>query len=277
MQIRALAIKNFSKDNIPSDQPYSVLEDVFVPLYFFHRYQTEATVKLVGGLDYNYALKDDGQTLVQPVPAAQQKEAFKALLATIAPENLMIPKDKLALFPPRAFGYPRTRESFKSDMGVAFDALNMAETASKFTLSLLLHPERANRMVQQHALDENQMDLQSLVRELLEQTIKKNYDDSYQQEIQKLVNWQVLYALMHLASNDKSLPQVTEIIAFEMMRLKTYFEGNGKRVDPTFILMKKEVEGFIGNPFGFKKEINVPKIPDGSPIGMPSCSYSDHD
>src|SRR5690606_4879185 len=57
LKVRAKAISNFSKDNIRTDEPYSVLEDVFVPLYFFQRYQVEATSKVVGGLDYNYAVK----------------------------------------------------------------------------------------------------------------------------------------------------------------------------------------------------------------------------
>ena len=43
IDIREIAIDNFSKNNVPMGTPNSVLEDVFVPLYFFHRYQTEAT------------------------------------------------------------------------------------------------------------------------------------------------------------------------------------------------------------------------------------------
>ena len=50
--IRKRAIENFSEYNVPEGTPNSVLEDVFVPLYFFHRYQTEAAVKLIGGMDY---------------------------------------------------------------------------------------------------------------------------------------------------------------------------------------------------------------------------------
>ncbi|HER40294.1 MAG TPA: DUF5117 domain-containing protein, partial [Salinimicrobium catena] len=57
LKIRKVAIGNFSEENIRENEPYSVLEDVFVPLYFLHRYQTEAAVKLIGGLDYNYAVK----------------------------------------------------------------------------------------------------------------------------------------------------------------------------------------------------------------------------
>ncbi len=63
--IRKIAIGNFSIDNIRKNEPNSVLEDVFAPLYFFHRYQTEAVAKLIGGLDYNYAVKGDGQKTVE--------------------------------------------------------------------------------------------------------------------------------------------------------------------------------------------------------------------
>jgi len=61
LNLRKTAIDNFSIDNIRTGEPNSVLEDVFVPLYFFHRYQTEGVAKVVGGLEYNYAVKGDGQ------------------------------------------------------------------------------------------------------------------------------------------------------------------------------------------------------------------------
>ena len=120
LKIRSHAIKNFSKDNIRNDEPYSVLEDVFVPLYFFHRYQTEAAAKIVGGQDYNYAVKGDNQFTVRSVSVKEQENALQSLLKTLDPKNLAIPKEKLELFPPRAFGYWRTRESFNGKTGSNF-------------------------------------------------------------------------------------------------------------------------------------------------------------
>ncbi|WP_350286202.1 zinc-dependent metalloprotease [uncultured Croceitalea sp.] len=266
LDVRKTAIENFSADNIKSDEPYSVLEDVFVPLYFFHRYQTEAAAKVVGGLDYNYKVKGDGQRSVISVSRTVQEEALKALISTLSPETLAIPKSKLALFPPRSIGYGRSRESFKGKTGVAFDPFGAAETASKTTLSLLLHHERANRLVQQHALDSKQLSLSEVVKTLLDKTVKTKIEKGYFGELQKIVNWQVLQELMYLASHDNSYPQVTETILSEMMKLKTYFTG--KTDDATAVLMKKEVESFISKPKSYKKKIEAPKIPDGSPIGM---------
>jgi hypothetical protein len=267
LEIRKLAITNFSADNIKSGEPYSVLEDVFVPLYFLHRYQIEAASKVIGGLDYNYKVKDDGQTSVTTVNRASQEDALKAMLKTLEPEVLAIPEDKLELFPPRSIGYSRTRESFKGKTGVAFDPYGVAETAASATLGLLLHFERANRLVQQKSLNDDQLGFDDMVKSLLDETIKSKSGKGYQGEIQKLVNWQVLQHLMQLSSHKQSYPQVTETILFEMMRLKTYLGDGSRATDPTFILMKKEVEKFIGNPKGYEAKMKAPKIPDGSPIG----------
>ena len=275
LEIRKTGIANFSMDNVKTGDPNSVLEDVFVPLYFFHRYQTEAVVKLIGGLDYNYAVKGDGQKTVETVPQEVQEDALQALLKTIEPATLAIPKDKLPLFPPRSIGYPRTRESFKGKTGVAFDPFGAAETAAQTTLSMLFHPHRANRLVQQKALDGNQLGLKKTINTVMDGTVKKKIEGGYHGELQKIVNWQVLQELMALSSHKESLPQVTETILFEMMRLKTFL--GDRATDPNAILMKKEVEKFIGNPRGYEKKVEAPQIPDGSPIGMDCMHYVDGD
>ncbi|PCJ94130.1 MAG: peptidase [Flavobacteriaceae bacterium] len=266
LDIRKLAISNFSVDNIRTNEPYSVLEDVFAPLYFFHRYQTEAAAKVIGGLDYNYAIKGDGQNVVSTVDKATQQKALKSILKTLDAQVIAIPKEKLGLFPPRAIGYSRSRESFKGRTGVAFDPFGAAETVSRYSLSLLLHSERANRLIQQKAVDDKQLGLQEVVKLLLKQTVRAKSKVGYIGEIQKTINWQVLGELMALASDKNSAPQVTEIILFEMMRLKTWL--GEKRIEPTAILMKKEIESFIGNPKGYERKTVAPQIPDGSPIGM---------
>jgi hypothetical protein len=266
LKIRETAIANFSIDNIRQNEPNSVLEDVFVPLYFFHRYQTEAVAKVVGGLEYNYAVKGDGQETVRVVSKSMQEKALKSILKTLDASAIAIPQEKLKLFPPRAFGYNRTRESIKGKTGVAFDPFAAAETAANMSLTLLLNSERANRLIQQKALDPNQLDIYEVINALLDKTIKAKQQKGYLGEIQEIISWQVLEALMHTASDKNSYPQVTEAILFEMMKLRTFL--GQKHIDPKSILMKKEVEAFIANPKGYKKKVTVQKIPDGSPIGM---------
>ncbi|MGB3775783.1 MAG: zinc-dependent metalloprotease, partial [Leeuwenhoekiella sp.] len=209
IKLREQAIENFSINNIKEGEPYSMLEDVFVPLYFYHRYQTEAAIKVIGGMHYNYAVKGDSNLVpVEFIAPSVQKNALKSILLTLDAGTLAIPEDKLALFPPRAFGYDRTRESFKSETGVTFDALGAAATASDMTLTFLLNPERANRLVQNHAIDSNQPGFDDILKELEEGTINKKQKGDYRDEIQRTINHNVIKHLKNLYINKKATAQV---------------------------------------------------------------------
>jgi hypothetical protein len=268
LKIRKTAIDHFSMDNIKTNEPYSVLEDVFVPLYFLHRFQTEAAVKIIGGLEYNYAVKDGNQTVVKRVPGEIERNALQAVLKTIAVDEIAIPSEKLVLFPPRALGYGRTRESFNSKLGVEFDAFSAVETATEMTLNLLLNSQRASRLIAHKSLDKNQLGLDELIDELIAKTIKKNHKNSYYQELQNVINNQVLEQLFNLAAAENQYKQVNAIVFFKLDEIKLILqnkksEGIQKIYD---VAMIKMIEDFEKNPTSFKKS-GAPQIPDGSPIG----------
>ncbi len=268
LKIRKMAIANFSTDNIKTGEPYSVLEDVFVPLYFLHRFQTEATTKLIGGLEYSYAVKGGNQTVVKRVSGTTERIALQAVLKTIAVDEIAIPKEKLDLFPPRAIGYWRTRESFNSKVGVAFDAFSAVETASEMTLNLLLNPQRMSRLIAHKSLSKRQLGLEELIDELITKTIKKTHKDRYYQELQNVINNKVLEQLFYLAAYKNQYKQVNAITMFKLDEIKSILKG--KKLEGVQKIynaaMIKKIDGFLKNPTSFKK-MNAPKIPDGSPIG----------
>jgi hypothetical protein len=269
LELRAQAISNFSKDNIKTYEPYSVLEDVFVPLYFYHRFQVEGATKVIGGLDYNYAIKGDGQLTSKSVDVTTQKETLDAILKTLSAENLAVPKDKLDLFPPRAYGYNRSRESFKGKTGVAFDPFSAANTASDMTLKFLLHPQRANRLILQRSLDDKQLSLEDVIDTLLKHSFDVTPINSYYTEIQHQINANVMKYLMNLATHDDSYFQTKAIANKTIMRLATKFL-NFEAIDIQYGIMIKE---FYEHPEKFKLK-SSPKIPDGSPIGSAVCNYN---
>ena len=284
LQIRKVAIDQFSTSNIRTFEPYSVLEDVFVPLYYFHRYQAEAASKIIGGLDYNYAIKGDGEPVWQSVSPEQQREALNALVLSVSPETLAIPKNILELFPPRAFGYGRSRESFKSKTGVAFDALGAAASASDMVFGLLFHPQRASRMIQQKALDDNQLGLDELVEVLFANTFDKQWNDAYLNEIQQIINFSLLDNLMHLGAADNVHPQVKAIINDKLNKLLRRFQFQGLASQQK--KGKKDERSWPSNAFtaeyarlilDFQKDAEPWKkqtpsdLPDGSPIGSFQC------
>jgi hypothetical protein len=265
LKIRQVAINNFSIDNIRKNEANAVLEDVFAPLYFFHRYQTEAVSKVIGGLDYNYAVKGDGQLIVKTVDKNAQQLALASILKTLDASQLAIPKEKLSLFPPRAIGYGRTRESLKGRTGVSFDALAAPETAADMTLELLLHPERASRLIQQKALDSDNIGLEEVLGAVISGTLEKKQKDPYLNEVQQNINFRVLFHLMNLAANDKVHPQVNAIANKKIRSLSASYLAS---LDDTYAMeMMRRIDNFYRHPDQFKV-LPVATIPDGSPIGM---------
>ena len=269
LTVRKKAIDNFSVANIKSSEPYSVLEDVFVPLYFFHRFQTEAASKIIGGLDYSYATKGDGQTIVKRIDGKTERKALNVLLKTIDVKEIAIPKNKLELFPPRAMGYGRSRESFKSKNGVAFDPFGAVETASEMTLNFLLHPERASRLIQHKSLDNNQLGLSELIDTLIKNSIQKTHKDTYYQELQNVINSQVLNHLFYLASYDTNYRQINAIVHAKLNEITMLLKNNKANGVQKMYHMElvNSIINFKKNPSKYKKQI-APNIPDGSPIGM---------
>lgn len=268
LAVRQKAIDQFSEYNVRKNRSYSELEDVFVPLYFFHRYQTEAVAKMIGGLDYNYSIRGDGQVRVKTLSKSMQKQALDQVLSTLQPEVLVIPERLRELFPPRSFGFSRSRESFRSKMGVSFDPLAAAETSADFSLYFLLRPERANRLVLQKASDAKQLGLNEVLKELLSSTFENKQKGVYA-AVQEVVQWRVLDHLMGLASDNEVYPQVRAAVVQELTVLGKKLGNDNNSSSKT--LLASAISKFIKNPYGHKSAFEVVKIPDGSPIGQ-ACS-----
>src|SRR5712671_3430859 len=172
MQVRAAALKRFGANNIPEGAPLATIEDSLVPVYMLHRYQVEAAAKFVGGMDYTFAVRGDGETPTKIVPPGEQRRALAAVLATLRPSALALPESLLRMIPPRPPEYQRGREHFKIHTSPAFDALAPAEEAAQHTLQFLFNPERAARLVEFHARDAANPGLQEVLDAIVAATWK---------------------------------------------------------------------------------------------------------
>ncbi len=264
LKIRQQAIANFSANNIRPNETYSHLEDVFVPLYFLHRYQTEAVSKIIGGSEYNYAVRGGKEMVLSPAPLALQLDALQALTATLDAQTLAIPKDKLALFPPRAFNYDRTRESFKGKTGITFDPMGAVESAADFTLDLLLHPDRLSRLAGNKSVDSKQLGVEETLDRLMQATINKSHTDSYLQATQETINFKVVSALL----NTLNAPSISPLAAAQVQVFVQKIRANYS-LKPTAMAkyIVQTIDQFKANPNDWKP-MQTPNIPDGAPIGM---------
>jgi len=209
--IRSAAIARFGENAIRTGTPMAQLEDTLVPLYLLHRYQTEAAVKLIGGLDFRYALRGDGQLVTRMVPGEDQRRALRAVLATVSPATLTLREDLLRLLPPRPPEYGRIRDSFRGHTGLTFDPLGAAEGAATHSFALLFHPHRAGRLVEHHQRDASLPGLHEVLQAALDATWRAPEQSGLAQGVKLVVEHVALRHLLALAASEEASPLVRAI------------------------------------------------------------------
>ena len=271
MAVRAAAMARFSERNIREGAPLATLEDVLVPIYLYHRYQVEAAIKEIAGVDYTFALRGDGQKPAVAVPAAEQRRALEAVLKTLDPSALALPEPLVPLIPPRPPFYPRDREDFHGHTGLTFDALAPAEAAANHVIGLLLNAERAARLVEGHAENARMPGLEEVLDHLLSATWKAPRGAGYAGEVGRTVDDVALEQLIRLAANEKATPQVRAVASWKLEELRKWLGQQAAAPDAAqrahFFYAAAEIAQFQKNPNEWKPAPTT-EIPEGMPIGM---------
>ena len=272
MKVRDIALGNFAESNIPMGKPMATLEDALVPIYLFHRYQIEGTVKLVGGMDYSYNLRGDGQQGPKPVSADKQRAALQAMLSTLSVDALRMPDKIVEIIPPRPIGYYGSRELFNSHSDPAFDPLGAAETAAHATSSLLFNKNRAARLVDFEARDTNNLGLAEMIDQIVNKTWRANPQSGYDGAIQRTVNFVTLYNMIQLAADDDAFSQVRAITTQKLIELYNYLNNEEKMTNDEQWLAAynygaKMIDDYFEHPERIEKFTPPLMPPPGSPIG----------
>ena len=272
LKLRNHALSRMGLKNIPEGMPVSELEKVFVPVYLMHRYQVEAVSKQIGGYEYTYAVRGGKQPKVTPVNMEAQMDAITSLLETLSPKTLAVPDQLKRLIPPPAMGYSRDRESFRTQNGGGFDPLAMAVAAADNSLTFLLHPHRAARIVEQHALfpEEKLPRLNEYLLFLSEQ-LEANLQSAtgYELAIAQVVHKRYVAHLLSLAADKSASEEVQAEALAELMRIKNSVNGKaepGAVRGGHYLYVLKQIEQFLDDPTSVEVR-SAPVLPDGSPIG----------
>jgi hypothetical protein len=269
MAVRRAALQRFGERAIRAGRPLATIEEALVPLYLHHRYQVEAAVKVLGGVSYTYALRGDRQDPLTPVPAGVQRAAFEALMLTLDPAELAMPRPLLELIPPRPFTYGAHRELFDRWTGLGFDAVSPAASAADLTVGLLLNDERAARLVQQNALNPAMPGLEWTLDQLVRGTFARRHADPYLAEIDRAVERVVVDHLMRLAGT-APMPQVRAVAAGQLMQIRTSYGFEHTPNSPEQAhraLLTADITRFLERDYTPEQRIAPPTIPPGAPIG----------
>lgn len=270
-KVRKTALSRFSEKQIPVGAPMATLENVLVPVYLSQRYQVEAVSKIVGGVEYSYAARGDGQVLNNPVKPETQRAALNALLKTLDPAFLELPQNVIRLIPPQPEGYQRDRELFKVYTGPVFDPLAAAESSAAHTLSFLLNPARLARLVEQKALNPEALSVNE-VMDNLKKTVKPSPGSTgFQEELSWITEKLLLHHLFQLAGDSGIMQQVSatagqKIIDWEFEMSTHQGPKTDFRARAHHSYLKEQIRLFRLDPSKYK--VPAPKaMPDGQPIG----------
>lgn len=209
IDVRALALKNFGPDRIADGQPLADLNKVIVPIYLYHRYQTAAAAKLIGGVSFNYSLSGDGQPAMDIVAPATQRQALNTVLKTLDPEFLDISDATLDLLSPSLISWSfadSDRELFRRTAYPAFDVTAAADTAADLTFDALLHPRRAARLIEFKRRDASNLGFMDMLQ-ATRRHVMRPPEPGRKAEIAKAVQARFVFALMELA-NSEATPSV---------------------------------------------------------------------
>ncbi len=279
IEVRRIGLNQFGLNNIPKGAPASELENKFLPLYLHHRYQLTAATKMLGGVYYTYAVREEnGSTspaqIQTIVPAQKQREALQAILDTIKPEELVISDRILKLIPPVAFGYDSTRsELFPKRTNPVFDPIGAAEIAADLAISGLLEPNRAARMIDFNARDKNNPPFGEIVAALLKATWKTSAaTDAKLVAVARAVQSLTVTRLMDLAANQNAQPQVRATAADALRALQATLKQTVPTNDAATAAHRRataaDIERFLARPADVPRRQSPPlPNPPGDPIG----------
>lgn len=261
--IRRTALNNMGINTLQTGQGLSALEDAFVPVFLLHRYQLNALAKQVGGVNYEYETKGayeepKGQTFVS---GTTQIEAINLMIEASTAPYLTIPDNVLSLITPKVYGDYASREHFKGRTGRVFDPASAAEAAAGYSLSLLLHPEKLNRLAWQHDHNSQVPSPAQLVHSILSQHFFKA--KSKPSILAKRLQLVALNSVMKSLSNDTLAPEVKVSIEDVLLDFTEWLDDEddipGNRV------LEKHFETYWETG-AWPAFFDVAPMPPGSPI-----------
>ncbi|PTQ07887.1 peptidase [Sphingomonas oleivorans] len=275
MAVRRVAITNFGPGVLRQYEPLANLRRKFVPVWLLHRYQVDAVAKLIGGMDYAYAVAGDGRPPAAAVPAATQYAALDALLATLSATELAVPDRLVGPLSSGVNGRSDPQydiEIFKNAGAAMFDPLVAADVAAQVTLDTLLAPSRLIRVYEQHRRDASLLGLDALLDRLMAATVDARHD-----AVGRRIAHRTIVTLARTARDPATSVDVAAVIDDRLRGLADRLARSaGKGEDAAWC---RSVAHLLRDDERLERELakrpRAPAIPAGMPIGGAEMGWID--
>ena len=268
LRVRRIGLENFGRDRVREGQPVADLNAVIVPIYLYHRYQTAAAAKVIGGMTFNYGLRGDGQPGAEIVAPDRQRAALAAVLKTVRPETLDIRDETLALLTPGVSNYTLAdsgREMFETSAAPAFDVAAASATAAELTFDVLLAPERIARLIEFHRRDSANLGAEE-VFSTIQESVMASSGSGRTRPIAEAVRAQYAFGLMELARAEGTTSSVKAVASEALRNLANALDRqNGDHAT----WLTERIETFFETPAPAEPAaVPAGDLPPGGPIGM---------
>jgi hypothetical protein len=269
MKVRRAALNRMGPETIRRNLPMAMVEEPLVPIFMYARYAVEAAASMLGGQDYIYAIRGDNRKPYTWETAVNQRKALEAIAATLKPSELTVPKQILDAIPPRPPGYERHRELFRRTTGDAFDALAPGITAADVSIGFPLEPDRAARLITQHAIDPNLPGLEEVIDRLTKATFDASTSNPYEAEIKRGEERVLVDRVMWLGTSSAN-GQVRAVASLKLSRLAARLRTDASPTEAEQaqrFLLAADIKRYLERPAATQQTIPTADAPPGAPIG----------
>jgi hypothetical protein len=218
--VRRVAMQAFDERAIQPGEPMYLLSMRFLHVYLHHRYSLEGLVKYVGGMDFRYAMRGDGQTPTTVIGVGDQRRALTLALDALQPAQLEVPERVLVMIPPVPPGGDAGYD-WLPRAGTTVDQVALAGGLATEVIEGLMDRERMNRVALFFARDPQQMNLDQLMQTILDRTWNSPVPQTPSQAaLHRAVRRVVLNTMLDRAGDARAAADVRQVVAFHLDALR---------------------------------------------------------
>jgi hypothetical protein len=267
--VRRFLLDHFDATALRPGDPMVWLNYRLVPVYLHHRYALEAGIKVIGGMEYRYAVMGDTLPPTVIIPPSRQRRALELVLDALEPEELAIPERVLALMTPRAFGYPTNDWFFTSSAYPAFDQVGAARTLAAMVMDNLLDRRRVARLVALRARDPDLPSAEEVIGRTIERTWQAYTPDSLK-PLRRVVQRTLVDGLLDLAADPAATVESRAAAEWGLRRILDFVQTDEARLPEDQAhrtLAWADIERFLNRRDAGTARSTPNATPPGTPIG----------
>jgi hypothetical protein len=269
--VRDVLISKFNESVIAPGEPMWMINERFVPVYLHHRYAIEAATKAIGGMEYTFALRGDGQTPATVLAPAKQRQALRELIAAIQPKALAVPERIVKMIPPSPYGFSGGWGFATTPAGIVYDPLAVARSLASTVADGILQPDRIERVISFHARDSASPSADEVIGQLVDGVYKNaQAATSYERGVRRQARRAVVDALFTLATDQRGTADVRSVADDQLNRLAVQLSGAATtdaddRASNAEVV--RDVRNWLDRRIAPPKPTGVIPLPPGTPIG----------